>query len=305
MKPSILDSAASRIAIVLGACFAMGLFGAKVLAEPAPATPAAAPETDSEAAARAASELMEHHRHHHHGGVTKFIAMSLDTLGVAPSKQRKVDVLQKRLYVCMIPARDLENGLLSTLADGIAVGSIDAVKADATIGQLDAVAVAAHGCSADALNKLHALLSGNERATLVDKVQAHADAWREANSEAVAASREKGGRLAELTRELNLTPDQVDKLAAAIQTSLGPLAGKFDQKKLDEHVQEFSAAFVKKSFDAKALTANANGLMATYGAKRMALFYETVAPLLTPDQRTLLAQHVREHAGQPTAKSAI
>jgi len=32
--------------------------------------------------------LMEHHRHHHHGGVTLFIAMSLDTLGVSPNSRR-------------------------------------------------------------------------------------------------------------------------------------------------------------------------------------------------------------------------
>jgi hypothetical protein len=35
----------------------------------------------------------------------------------------------------------------------------------------------------------------------------------------------------------------------------------------------------------------------------MALFYETVTPLLTPDQRTTLATHLREHAGQSPARA--
>jgi hypothetical protein len=204
----------------------------------------------------------------------------------------------------MIPGRDLENGLLSTLADGTAVGSIDAAKADAAIGQLEAVAVAAHGCSAGTLNKLHALLSQSERAALVDKVQAHADAWRQANSEAAAGGREKGGRLADLTVELDLTPAQVDKLSTALETALAPLSGQFERKRMDDQVQAFSSAFLRKSFDADLLTDDVNGHIATYGARRMALFYETAAPLLTGEQRTTLAQHLREHAGQAQVTSA-
>jgi Spy/CpxP family protein refolding chaperone len=204
----------------------------------------------------------------------------------------------------MTPARDLENGLLSTLADGVAAGTIDTAKVDAAIGQLDAAATTVHGCDADTLNQLHAVLSRAERMALVAKVQAHWDVWRQANSEAEAGGREKGSRLAELALELNLTSDQVEKMSAALQTGLAPLAGQFDSKKVDAHVKAFTTAFVHKSFDAKSITANANGRIATYGAKRMSLFYETLNPLLTPEQRTTLAQHLREHAGQSLASSA-
>ena len=304
MRAPTFASVSSRLAMVVGVCFVGGVFAWKVQAEPSPPVVETAAQTDAEAADQAVSELMEHHRHHHHGGVTKFIAMSLDTLGVAPAKKLKIDRLQKRLYVCMIPARDLESGLLSTLADGVAIGSVDAVKADATIGQLDAVASAVNGCSAGTLNKLHAVLSPSERASLVDKVQAHADAWRRANSEAAAGGREKGGRLADLAAELHLTPDQVEKLSVALQTGLAPLAGQFDPKMMQDHVQAFSSAFLQKSFDADSLIPNVNGHIATYGAKRMALFYETAAPLLTPEQRTTLAQHLREHAGPTLTGSA-
>jgi hypothetical protein len=301
MRRPTLASVSSPLAIVIGACCVM--FAWRVQAAPSSPVVETPAQTDAEAADQAVAELMEHHRHHHHGGVTKFIAMSLDTLGVAPAKEPKIDRLQKRLYVCMIPARDLEAGLLTILADGVAIGSVDAVKADATIGQLDAVASAVNGCSEGTLNKLHAVLSQAERVSLVDKVQAHADAWRQANSEAAAGGREKGGRLAALAGELNLTPDQVDKISAALQTDLAPLAGQFDPAMLQDHVQTFSKAFLQKSFNADLLTANVNGHIATYGAKRMALFYETAAPLLTPVQRATLAQHLREHAGRAQASA--
>jgi hypothetical protein len=35
----------------------------------------------------------------------------------------------------------------------------------------------------------------------------------------------------------------------------------------------------------------------------MAIFYETVTPLLTPEQRATLAGHLREHAGHQPAIS--
>ena len=71
---------------------------------------------------------------------------------------------------------------------------------------------------------------------------------------------------------------------------------KFDPKAAEAHVLAFSKAFARDSFDAKSLTAGPSGAMASHGATRMAAFYETVTPLLTPDQRTTLAEHLRKHA---------
>ncbi len=296
----------SRFAIIAGAGLAASGFAPAVRADPAPPTNGGVSGSAAyaEAADLAATELVEHHRHHHHGGVTKFIAMSLDTLSVSAAKQPKLDQLQSDLYQSMIPARDLENGLLLTLADGVASGNIDAAKADAAVGQLDAAATALQGATAVSLNSLHELLSKREREALVDKVRSHWNVWRRVNSEEDAGGREKSSWLSELVVELDLTPDQVGKLAASLHTGLTPLGGLFDSKRVDAHVQEFSSAFLKKSFDANKLLVNSSGLLATYGAKRMALFYEIVTPLLTPAQRTTLSQHLREHAGQPLANSS-
>lgn len=53
-----------------------------------PAATAAAPTQGEDDVAEG---LMEHHRNHHHGGVTLFIAMSLDTLGVSPEQEVTVE----------------------------------------------------------------------------------------------------------------------------------------------------------------------------------------------------------------------
>jgi hypothetical protein len=79
------------------------------------------------------------------------------------------------------------------------------------------------------------------------------------------------------------------------------LSDKFDPKKGEAHVHAFSTAFAGRSFNAKAVTSNANAHLASRGATRMAIFYETVTPLLTPEQRTKLAAELREHANHRAA----
>ena len=135
-------------------------------------------------------------------------------------------------------------------------------------------------------------------------MQAHWEVWRQVNHEAEGGGREKGGRLAELAKDLSLPADQVDKLAEALKAAHVDLAGKFDPTKVEEHVQAFATAFVAESFDAKSVTGNGNAHLATHGGKRMAIFYETVTPLLTAEQRTKLAEHLRQHASHQPAASA-
>src|SRR5690242_12234594 len=110
-------------------------------AEPAAEKPAAekaapekaAPSTIDEAAA----ELREHHRHHNNGGLTKFVAMGLDTLGVADeAKRAEVDKLQAELNAHMAPSREAEKALLDILADGVAAGALDKTKVDAAATKL-------------------------------------------------------------------------------------------------------------------------------------------------------------------------
>ncbi|HEX3345724.1 MAG TPA: periplasmic heavy metal sensor, partial [Polyangiaceae bacterium] len=155
--------------------------------------------------------LRNYHRHHHHGGVTMFISMAIDTLGLDPAKKTQVEKIQSDLHAKMAPARDAEHDVVTTLADGIAAGKIDTAKVDAAIAKEGTASAGIHAATMDALTQLHDALSPAERAALVDKVKAHADVWRKVNVDEKASSKEKGGHLAKLTELLTLTPDQVDK----------------------------------------------------------------------------------------------
>jgi hypothetical protein len=236
--------------------------------------------------------------------LTQFIAMSLDTLGGDDAKRVQIEKLQGELYSCLAPAGAHQQKLLTMLADGVAAGVIDKAKINATIAQ-SSPAPGAEQCSISALNQLHKLLTPAERASLVDKVHAHAEVWHEVNHDIEGHGEGQHAQLERLTRDLSLTPEQVEKISAALHTALGALASKFDPKHSAAHREAFAQAFASESFDAKTVMVNPKSNLAAHGSARMALFYETITPLLTPAQRATLAGHLREHAShQPTAISA-
>ena len=281
--------------LVLLAGFGLSVDAAHAAAEH-PQSKASNASTSSQVPAqdKEAAGLMDYHRHHHHGGVVEFVTLSLDTLGVDDAKHSQIEQVQSDLNRQFAPARQADKELLLTLADGIAAGSVDSVKVEAAIAKVSAASDAAHQASIDTLNKLHAILSPAERAALADKVQAHWAVWREVNHAEVPGGQQHGGRLAELTEELGLSPDQVSKISAAFPTALGKRPSHLDPKQGDAHVNHLATAFAAATFDAKsALPTNIH--LASHGAERMALFYETAAPVLTPEQRTKLAEELHEY----------
>jgi Spy/CpxP family protein refolding chaperone len=278
-----------------------------------PATQATGTAVDDEVAA----DLSEHHRHHHHGGITKFISMSLDSLGVSPDQREAVQGIQADLEAKMERARTAEQGLVLALADGVAAGTVDRARVDVALAQVASAAAEVHDATADSLNRLHVILTPAERAALVDKVEAHWNVWKGANAVAETndgtssapphgqndAKPAGAGHLAILAKELNLTQEQVERIRSNLATEMKLTATRFDPREVETCMQAFGAAFKEETFDAKTLrqVGSANAMLAGWGAIRMAQFYEAVIPALTPDQRTSLAGMLREHANHSSA----
>jgi Spy/CpxP family protein refolding chaperone len=289
MKLRLLGSLAVFALAALGGC-ATETAATETPGANTPQVAAAAPDD------AAMAEVKEHHRHHHLGGITQFIAMSLDMLGSDPASQAQIRQVQADLHTCMSGSHQVNKSLLAAVADGVAAGTVDASHVDPLVAQLQTAADGAHWCSVAALDALHALLTPQERLAVVDKVQAHWDVWRQANHEATFGGTEQGGRLAELATELSLSADQVQKLSAALQAAHAAGTHTFEPARAEAHLKAFATAFVSDDFNARSIMENANGHLAVHGAKRMVLFYETVTPLLTADQRATLAAHLREHS---------
>jgi Spy/CpxP family protein refolding chaperone len=285
------------------------------VAVPAPVAPASAPAAPASAPAdqavdstpadqEATAGLRAHHGHHHYGGLAMFVALSLDTLGTDDAKRPQIEKLQADLRDRMKPARESARELGLLLADGIAAGKLDQAKLDAAQAKSAKAAEGVHAATGEALTKLHALLSPEERAQLVDKVKAHAEVWRDVNAKAEPGTKERGGRLARLAKNVDLTPDQVEKISAGLKTGAPAIRGQFREQAL-KRLEAFEATFAADKFDAAALRAGASddGHFAAHGSTRMVRFYQTVLPLLTPEQRAKLATQLRERHGQKATPS--
>jgi Spy/CpxP family protein refolding chaperone len=249
-----------------------------------PATAAEASPIEEEAAVG----LLEHHSHHHYGGVALLVAMSLDTLGVAPDQHAAIETIRRDLHARMEPAYAAEQRLLTMLAEGVAANTLDRAKVDAAVAELASAGAAAYDASTDALDQLHAVLTPPQRAALVDKLEAHWSVWQRANSE---------DRITQLVAELGLSREQADEIRAGVARSEQNVP-RFDAQEVTAHIRAFGDAFLGPTFDAKTLTTRtaANAHMVAWGGARMAHVIEAVSPVLTPEQRTNLSQMLREHA---------
>jgi Spy/CpxP family protein refolding chaperone len=273
---------------------------------PPPSSPTSAVVADE--GEDVAADLNTHHRHHHHGGVTMFIAMSLESLGVSPEQKAAIEKIQSDLYAKMEPSRLAEQNVANVIAEGIAAGGADPTKVEAALSAVSAAASALHDATTDALNQLHDKLTPEQRVALMDKVEANWEVWRTSN-----AAQEQPGQdlnhdgkvspseqshLERLAKEIDLTPDQVATAQASFAAKAQAAPVKFDPAQVEAHVQELVAAFEAATFDAKTLArrAAAHTLMADYGARRMASFYLAVDPVLTPPQRVKLSAMIKEHA---------
>ncbi len=103
-----------------------------------------------------------------------------------------------------------------------------------------------------------------------------------------------------LVRDLGLTQAQADKIKAGFKDKMKASPQDHAHKEVQDHLTAFGTAFKADTFDAKKLAGGkaADGHIAKWGATRRARFLEVAAPVLTPDQRTKLAQQIRDRAAK-------
>jgi Spy/CpxP family protein refolding chaperone len=267
------------------------------------AAPSIAPPTAQAPANPQGAELAEgdEHRGQHHGGVLGLVVMSIKDLDLSGDQQAAVEKIRAEIVSKMEPARAAGKDLGNTLADGVAAGKIDRAKVDLAINKIATQAQGLHEASLTGLNQLHAALTAQQRAKLVDNLQAHWERWKEAQGRDEADDQvHRSGHLLVLVRQLGVTQEQAEKIKASFRDKMKASPQDHAHKDVQDHLQAFATAFKSDTFDAKKLTGAkvANGQVARWGATRMARFIEAATPVLTPEQRTKLAGILRDRANK-------
>jgi len=265
----------------------------------AAASAAAAPAPSSPYGAELAEG--ERHREGHHGGFVGLILESAAALDLKPEQRPVVDKIRADLSAKLEPARAAGKELATILADGVAAGSIDRAKADAATAKLAAQVQGVHDAAVASLDQLHAALDPQQRAALADDVQARWARWKEAHGHDEDQDKQHhDGYLLALVRQLNLSREQAEKIKANFRDKMKASPQDHQHKEVEGHLQAFATAFKADTFSAKSLTGAkaANGHMARWGAARRVRFLEAAVPVLTPEQRTKLAQEIRDRANR-------
>jgi Spy/CpxP family protein refolding chaperone len=270
---------------------------------PPPSAPVRPPIAAEPGAVSQGAELAEgdEHRGQHHGGVLALITMSIKDLDLTAEQRTAVDKIRADLVSKMEPARAAGKDLALLLADGVSAGAIDRSKADAAINKLVTQVQGLQEPSLTALNQLHAALSAPQRAALVEAVQSHWEKWKDAHGRDEQDDHQhRSGHLLALVKQLGLTKDEAEKIKANFHDRMKGSPQDQAHKEVQDHIQAFVTSFKSDTFNAKTLAGGkaANGHMARWGATRMARFLEAAAPVLTPDQRTKLAQMIRDRASK-------
>jgi Spy/CpxP family protein refolding chaperone len=187
------------------------------------------------------------------------------------------------------------------LASQVETGTIDKAALQPKIDAMTAAWTANRPADRAAFEKLHALLDPEQRGELVDALEAKA-ASREGGHKGAHAGR---GRMKEWAAALSLTDDQKAQIKTALQAQHQAAKGEHKHEQGDGahegHGKKVLEAFRADTFsmDAVAPQANAPKTVNPMTERTMNML-TTVLPILTPAQRTLAAQKIRDkvNAGQ-------
>jgi Spy/CpxP family protein refolding chaperone len=224
------------------------------------------------------------------GSVTLFIARGVDVLPVTPAQRTQLAPIAQELYAKTSVVMDAEHALMTTLANGLAAGAIDPGAVESGVDRIKVDATSVYNLATDTLNRLHAMLSREQRMMLVAGLQARFAKWLQANP---LSDARPDGQLASVTTELGIPQDRVDSIRQRFDV-LMKQSPPLDIGAVASRMRAFEDQFASDSFAARAAPQNSVGPeLAAWAATRVARLCEALQDVLTPDQRTKLIEILR------------
>lgn len=202
----------------------------------------------------------------------------------------------------------------AVLLDGIRAGKIDEAAVTAKMKEMEAGMTAHHAAVADALKTLHDTLTADQRRALVDNLEKRAEEHRKdhggpegrPNGPPDGEMRGKHGAPGMfLLKDLDLSDAQRTQIEAALSAQQTDHPAPPDAEAMKKHMEEMHTqirarleAFAGATFDATAFAAPPAPPAGAPNPKahheRMLKDLAVVVPLLTPAQRTTLADKIEK-----------
>ena len=233
---------------------------------------------------------------------------SLDSLELKPEQKTVVEGIQTDLEKLGDASKEPRAKLEGDVADGITAGKLDHKKTDADITALATAVAATAPTMQDAMNRLYKTLDAAQRKKLVETMREKGKDMHQHMAEhegmgkgPMTKDHEGMGEspLLKLADALALTPEQKDKLKTKLEAQMkaNHATVKTKHEAAQKQLDAIGTAFEGDKFEAKkaGIGTLAPDLVKTMATQKVQ-FVETVLAVLTPEQRTRFAAHLKEHA---------
>jgi Spy/CpxP family protein refolding chaperone len=241
-------------------------------------------------------------------GPAKRVADALAQVPLRADQRTTIEQMAKDAATRMEPARKARGDLMLAIADQVQKGAIDRAALQPKIDAVSAAHQAASPGNRAAFEKLHDLLTPDQRVAFVNAMQAEHHEHQGQGGEGMR------GRMQKWAGDLGLSQDQQDQIKTKMQARwqahfAGAVTGG-DQTgavqdghvlaeghKMHEQYKAMLEAFKGDTFKMDQVApVQDHREMANGFAGHMLGMLETALPVLTPEQRAIAANKVREHA---------
>jgi Spy/CpxP family protein refolding chaperone len=223
---------------------------------------------------------------HQGGGLA---TQALDLASLTRGQRAQIQQIVDERRTAAVPVRQANRKLLDQLADQVDAASIDQARLAPAVGKVDSAVDVAIPAQQASLNRLHQILTPQQRNTLIDHVEARLVERRAAARQTWASDGRSAAAEASpenaLTR-LDLTQEQKSEVV----TRLRAARDSQPTESLADRTDTFLDSFRTEKFDAHAL------VHPPRAGEHEETFAQVVLPVLTPAQRTTFAEILRERA---------
>jgi Spy/CpxP family protein refolding chaperone len=235
-------------------------------------------------------------------GPVKLFGEALGDVPLTTSQRAAIERLASDAESRHAGARTAHQDLLTTLAAQVEAGAVDRAALQPKLDAVAAAMRASQPADRTAFEQLHAILTPDQRSAFVDAVEAHAQALK---SQAHGAHAMK-----QWADDLQLSDDQKAQIKAAMMDRFHnakhespAAAGALDEKSGGKTSgPAIMAAFKQDRFVFDEVAPSRDpGAMVGHASDHLLGVAEVAVPLLTPAQRAIAAQKLREKAASPEA----
>jgi Spy/CpxP family protein refolding chaperone len=226
-------------------------------------------------------------------GHMNFVREAMSQVALRPDQQPVVDQLAKDAEARHQSIQTARAALRNALADQVQAGKIDRAALQPQLDALLAAIEQSRPADRAAFVRLHDVLDKTQRAQFVDALEAKFRGKHGGEHLSMNHARQWAS-------DLNLSDQQRDQIRTAVRSKFD---GQRDQMRAQWMASREQGKQMLESFRQDQFTLDANSPQ-LFGRDRVAAgigkmidFAEAALPVLTPDQRTVVAQKIRNNEG--------